>query len=72
MLKFGKVGMQMDGSDCGEYTIAFATALCLGTCPVKLYFDKNKMHPDLIYCLDKHGYFNALNVWTLRQHPQES
>ena len=28
-LKFAKVSMQKNGSDCGVYAIAFATALCL-------------------------------------------
>ena len=35
-LKFAKVGMQKNGSDCGVYAIAYATALCLGTSPAKL------------------------------------
>ena len=51
-LKFAKVSMQTNGSDCGVYAIAYATALCLGTSPAKLLFDDSKMRPHLIKCLE--------------------
>ena len=50
-LKFAKVSMQTNGSDCGVYAIAFATALCLGKSPQKLIFDESRMRPQLIKCL---------------------
>lgn len=50
-VKFCKVAMQTNGSDCGVYAIAYATALCLGVSPAKLQFDENAMRPHLIKCL---------------------
>ena len=32
-LRFAKVSMQTNGSDCGAYAIAYATALCLRISP---------------------------------------
>ena len=42
-LKFPKVSMQQNSSDCGVYATAYATALCLGESPSKLLFDDNLM-----------------------------
>ena len=35
-LKYVKVSRQKNGSDCGVYAIAFATALCHGKSPAKM------------------------------------
>ena len=65
-LKFAKVSMQTNGSDCGVYAIAFATALCLGKSPQKLLFDESKMRPHLIKCLED-GCFTMFPVRQTRR-----
>ena len=53
-LKFVKVALQTNGSDCGIiYAIAFATALCLGQSPGLLQFDKSRMRSHLEKCLEQ-------------------
>ena len=50
-LKFVKVALQTNGSDCSIYAITFATALCLGQSPCLLHFDESRMRSHLEKCL---------------------
>ena len=41
--KFTKVNVQSNSSNCEDFGIAFATALCHGTSPAQVRFHESKM-----------------------------
>ena len=47
------VQMQVGGSDCGLFALAFITAVLNGQDPTFLYFDQEKMRQHLCECLEK-------------------
>ena len=47
------VQMQVGGSDCGLFALAFITAVLNGQDPTSLYFDQEKMRQHLCECLEK-------------------
>ena len=50
-LNYVPVQQQCNGSDCGIFSIAFATCLVYGTDPKHVTFDVTKMRPHLAHCL---------------------
>ena len=50
-LYFVNVQMQYGGSDCGLFTIAYATALALGFSPEHFHFKQEEMRSHLLQCL---------------------
>jgi len=66
-LKFMKVDLQTNGSDCGIYAIAYATALCFGKSPGLLRLDDSKMRAHLIKCLEQGEFTIFLVCQTSRQ-----
>ncbi len=52
-LLFEDVDMQPNGTDCGLYSLAFATTLCSGGDPVKLHYKGAQMRNHLMGCLEK-------------------
>ena len=42
--KFTKVNVQSNSSNCEDFGIAFATALCHGTSPAQVRSHESKMH----------------------------
>ena len=50
-LEYASCQQQTNGSDCGGFAIAFATALVFGSHPQHLNFDIAKMRPHLVACL---------------------
>ena len=47
------VQMQVGGTDCGLFALAFITAVLDGQNPTSLYFDQQKMRRHLSECLEK-------------------
>ena len=47
------IQMQVVGSDCGLFALAFITAVHDSQNPTSLYFDKHKMRRHLSECLEK-------------------
>ena len=45
------VQQQANGSDCGVFSIAFATSLVYGQNPANVTFIINQMRPHLLHCL---------------------
>ena len=64
-----QVTLQTNGSDCGIYAIAFATALCLGQSPGLLQFDESRMISHLAKCLEQ-GTFTMFPVCQTRRQIQ--
>ena len=50
-LQFSNVYMQTNGSDCGLYAIANATALAFGKAPSRELYIQSKLSEHLIQCL---------------------
>ena len=46
------VQIQDNGSDCGIYSLAFATSLCCGDDPSKIHFVSHKLRKHLFNCLE--------------------
>ena len=51
-LTFADIQMQVGGSDCGAFVLAFATAICYGHSPGEFHFDQQRMRAHLIECLE--------------------
>ena len=51
--KFMDVQMQCGGSDCGLFSISFATALVFGEQPGHFLFDHKKMRSHLMHCFEQ-------------------
>lgn len=51
-LLFKDVQIQSGGSDCGLFSIAFATAITFGKQPEELVFTQSEMRPHLLHCLE--------------------
>ena len=51
-LEYIDVQRQVGGSDCGLFSIAFATALVFGQHPGQLVFDQTQMRTHLLQCLE--------------------
>ena len=45
------VQQQKNGSDCGIFSIAFATSLVYGQNPMNGTYNISQMHPHLLHCL---------------------
>ena len=52
MLVFKDVQMQCGSSDCGAFSIAFATALAHGQQPGNFIFDQHKLREHLFNCFE--------------------
>ena len=52
-LEWANVQKQPNGSDCGVFAIAFATALCHGQMPEERFFDVTQLRQHLHDCIDK-------------------
>ena len=51
-VNFVNVQIQDNGSDCGIYSLAFATSLCCGDDPSKIHFVSHKLRKHLLNCLE--------------------
>lgn len=67
-MKFGKVSLQTNGSDCGVYAIAFVAALCLGKSPQRVLFDDSKMRQHLMKCLED----GCFTMFPVRQNRRQA
>ena len=52
ILKFPSVQFQKGGSDCGLFSIAFATSLCTGFDPSDLYYNQDLLREHLFKCVE--------------------
>lgn len=52
-LKIQKVQFQKGASDCGAYSIAFATDLAFGNSPATLEYEQSKLRSHFLECLSK-------------------
>ena len=52
-IRYRDVQWQSGGSDCGVFSVAFATSICNGIDPVTVTFSQSRMRAHLLHCIEE-------------------